>query len=171
MTRHSQDYFKHGMHKEEDLAADGIRFSLTFRALHWSNFNSTALIGDSNFGQVKFGDGKGKVGGSTPGVRFWAPTVESVDPLCCSSFKNVVLMVGTNNLKTNIEDGQIENLYKQYKTKVSLIRKYNPKCKIFVCPVLPTKSHAINRRINIFNRFLHDDLIQCSDLKVVLVED
>ena len=35
--------------------------------------------------------------------------------------------------------------------------------------VLPTKSHEINRRVNIFNKFLVDDLIQC-DLNVVLVD-
>ena len=59
--------------------------------------------------------------------------------------------------------------YKMYKTNVSLIRKYNSKCKIYICPVLPTKSHEKNRRIFMFNKFLYDDLCQ-SDLKVILVE-
>ena len=130
MTRHSQDFFKHSLHKEQDQEADGVRYSLTFRAIHWSNFNSTALIGDSNFGHVMFGEGKGKVGGSTPGVRFWAPKVESVDPLCCSSFKNVVVMVGTNDLKNKMPDNEINDLYRNYKTKIALIRKYNKKSKI-----------------------------------------
>ena len=172
MTRHSQDFFKHSMSAEQDSeeTPGGVRYSLTFRALHWSNFNSTILIGDSNFGQIKFGEGKGKVGGSTPGVRMWAPTIDKVDPLSCTSFRNVVLMVGTNNLKNEITDEEIKNLYRDYKTKVGLIRKYNSKCRIFICPVLPTKSHAINRRINIFNRFIFSDLVQCATLKVVLVD-
>ena len=169
MTRHSQDFFKHSMVSENDSMADGIRYSLTFRAIHWSNFNSTALIGDSNFGQVHFGVGKGKVGQSTPGLRFWSPTIETIDPLSCTPYKNVVLMVGTNDLKNNISDDQIKDFYKNYKTKIALIRKFNKKCRIFVCPVLPTKSHEINRRVNIFNKYLLDDLIQC-DLKVVLVD-
>ena len=80
-------------------------------------------------------------------------------------------MVGTNDLKNNISDDQIKDFYRNYKTKskIALIRKYNKKCRIFVCRVLPTKSHEINRRVNIFNKFLVDDLIQC-DLNVVLVD-
>ena len=168
MTRHSQDFYKHSMDSEEDLP-DGVRYSLTFRAIHWSNFNSTALIGDSNFGQIKFGVGKGKVGESTPGLRFWTPTIDSIDPLSCTSYKNVVLMVGTNDLKNRISDEQIHEFYRSYKTKIALIRKYNRKCRIFVCRVLPTKSHDINRRVNIFNRLIVSDLIQC-DLNVILVD-
>ena len=170
MTRYSQDFFKHTIRKEEDDSiSDGIRFSLTFRAIHWSNFNSTILVGDSNFGPITFGSGKGKLGESTPGLRSWAPTIDSVDPLSCTSYRNVVLMVGTNDLKNKVTDQNVKELYKLYKTKVSLIRKYNPKCKIFICPVLPTKSHDKNRRIFMFNRFIVEDLCQC-DLKVILVE-
>ena len=143
---------------------------MTFRAIHWTNFNSTALIGDSNFGQIQFGDGKGKVGASTPGVRLWAPTIKEIDPLCSSSYRNTVLMVGTNDLKNNIPDKQVYDLYHSYKTKVALIRKFNPKARIFVCPVLPTRVHEINRRINIFNNLILDDLVQ-SNLNVVFVRD
>ena len=171
MTRQSQDFFKHSMAREEDDSCpDGIRLSLTFRAIHWSNFNSTALVGDSNFGQIKFGTGRGKLGESTPGCRFWNPTIADIKPLEYTSYRNVVIMVGTNDLKhSNVTDQKVKELYKMYKTKVSLIRKYNSKCKIYICPVLPTKSHDMNRRIFMFNRFLYDDLCQ-SDLKVILVE-
>ena len=147
-----------------------FRVSLTFRAIHWSNFNSTALVGDSNFGPIKFGTGKGKIGESTPGFRFWSPTIDTVKPLEYTSYRNVVLMVGTNDLKEdNVTDEQIKELYKMYKTNVSLIRKYNSKCKIYICPVLPTKSHDKNRKIFMFNKFLYNDLCQ-SDLKVIMVE-
>lgn len=167
MSRHSQNFFKHSMEPEEDLP-DGVRYSLTFRAVHWSNFNSTLLVGDSNFGKVRFGVGKGKVGAATPGKREWAPTVNAIDPLKCSSYRNVVFMVGTNDLKNRISDEQIRSVYKEYKTKISLVRKYNSKCRILVCPVLPTKSHEINRRINIFNQLIMSDLTQC-DLRVIPV--
>ena len=70
-------------------------------------------------------------------------------------------MVGTNDLKHNLSDNEIRELYKTYKTKVSQIRKYNPKCKLFVCPVLPTKSTVVNKRIFIFNKYICNDLIQC----------
>ena len=169
MTRHSQDFYKHSLKKHEGSPL-GTRYSLTFRSIHWSNFNSTALIGDSNFGPINFGNGKGKLGQSTPGLRMWAPTIDTVRPLSCTSFKNIVLMVGTNDLKTpGVTDEQIKELYKDYKTKISLIRKYNSKCRIFVCPVLPTKSHNINRRINIFNSYIYNDLCQCN-LNVIKVE-
>lgn len=128
------------------------------------------LVGDSNFGPINFGKGKGKLGESTPGLRIWAPTIDSVDPLACTSYRNIVMMVGTNDLKDDkVTDEKIIELYRKYKTKVSLIRKYNSRCKIFVCPVLPTKSHDKNRRIFEFNRYIFDDLCQCN-LGVTVVE-
>ena len=168
MTRQSQDFFKHQI-KPEPEQEDSTRYSLTFRAIHWSNFNSTLLVGDSNFGKVLFGNGKGKVGQATPGFRSFVPQVADINPLACSSYKNVVVMVGTNDLKKNLSDVEIRELYKSYKTKVSQIRKYNPKCKLFVCPVLPTKSSTINQRIFRFNKYICDDLIQ-SSLDALLVE-
>jgi alkylated DNA repair dioxygenase AlkB len=169
MTRNSQDFWKHSVEKDPNISA-AVRYSLTFRSIHWSNFNSTALIGDSNFGPINFGSGKGKLGASTPGSRFWCPTIDKVDPLEYTSFKNVVLMVGTNNLKLEeVDDKEIKELYKLYKTKVSQIRKYNPRCKLFICPILPSKLHNINRKVFKFNSYLYNDLCQ-SNLSVTLVE-
>lgn len=171
MTKHSQSFFKHSIDHEEPSAQVGIRYSLTFRAIHWSNFNSTILLGDSNFGKVHFGEGRGKMGQATPGLRTFAPTVEEIDPLSCVGFRNVVAMVGTNNLKLDrMDDNGIQELYQKYKTKLAQIRRYNPRCKLIVCTVLPTRSHKINRKINIFNRLLHDDLSQCTSLKVMIVD-
>ena len=169
MTRRSQNFFKHSVKPAENISA-GVRYSLTFRAIHWSNFNSTALVGDSNFKHVRFGSGKGNFGASTPGVRSWAPTIDKIDPLACTSFKNVVVMVGTNDLKdNNVTDESIITLYKSYKTKISLIRKYNARCKLYVCPVLPSKSHSINRKVNIFNDLIYSDLCQ-TNLTVTVLE-
>ena len=117
-------------------------------------------MGDSNFGPIKFGSGMGTVGQSTPGVKAFTPTTKSINPIACTSYRNVVLMVGTNDLKldfdneTVTEADQIRQLYKLYKTKITLIRKHNTKCKIFVCPVLPTKNSIINRKIDTFNSYL-----------------
>ena len=168
MTRHSQDFIKHQI-KAEPEQENGVRYSLTFRAIHWSNYNSTILVGDSNFGKIQFGSGKGKVGQATPGVRTFAPTVNDIDPLSCTSYKNVIVMAGTNDLKKNMTDSEIKDLYRLYKTKITQIRKYNPKGKILVCPVLPTKSGVINKRVFKFNEFIHNDLIQTS-LNVTFVE-
>ena len=169
MTRASQEFFKHSI-KEETAGDLGVRYSLTFRSVHWSNFNSTVLVGDSNFGPIHFGTGRGKMGQATPGVRLWAATVDDIDPLSCVGFRNVVVMEGTNNLKSDeMDDEGIRELYKRYKTKLAQLRRYNPRCKLIVCPVLPTKSHKINRKINMFNRFLFSDLSQCN-LKVLVVD-
>ena len=168
MTRHSQDFYKHQIKPAPDQQ-DATRYSLTFRAIHWSNFNSTILVGDSNFGKIQFGSGKGKFGQSTPGSRIFTPKVADINPLDCTSYRNVVVMAGTNDLKAKLSDQEIHELYKTYKTKITQIRKYNPKCKIFVCPVLPTKSSIINEGIFKFNRYICDDLIQ-SNLHALLIE-
>ena len=168
MTRHSQDFFKHQI-KPEPEQDDSIRYSLTFRSIHWSNFNSTLLVGDSNFGKIQFGVGKGKVGQATPGFRSFVPQVADIDPISCTPFRNVVIMAGTNDLKKDMTEKEILELYRTYKTKVSQIRKYNPRCRLFVCPVLPTKSSVINKRIFRFNKFICDDLLQ-SDMHALLVE-
>ncbi len=100
MTRQSQDFYKHSLMKS-DNSSNGTRHSLTFRAIHWNNFNSTALVGDSNFGPIMYGEGKGKLGSATPGRKIWTPTIDDIDPLACTSFRNVVVMTGTNDLMPN----------------------------------------------------------------------
>ncbi|KAL5265761.1 hypothetical protein ACHWQZ_G006465 [Mnemiopsis leidyi] len=132
MTRASQEFFRHSV-KQEDSGDEGVRYSLTFRSVHWSNFNSTVLVGDSNFGPIHFGSGRGKMGQATPGVRLWAATVEDIDPMLCVGYRNVVIMEGTNNLKLDkLDENGIVDLYKKYKTKIAQIRKYNPRCKLML---------------------------------------
>ena len=94
-----------------------------FRIIHWSNYNSTILVGDFSFGKVQLGIGKGKVGQATPRFRSFVPQVADIDPLACSSYRNVVVMVGTNDLKKNKTDPEICELYRAYKTKITQIRK------------------------------------------------
>ena len=93
----------------------------------------------------------------------WAAQVADIDPMKCTSFQNIVVMCGTNDLKRDgLQNEGIVDIYKCYKGKFEQIRELNPNCKIFVCPVLPTRSHSINTKINIFNRMLYNDLLQTS---------
>jgi hypothetical protein len=170
MSRTSQDLFTHEIQQDTNLESSATRYSITFRRTHWSNFNSTLLYGDSNFGPIKMGDGKGKVGKATPGVRDFAATVEDVNPTKCIAFQNVVCMFGTNNLKKKEETSEedIKKIYRVYKGKLEQIRQLNPRCKLLVCPVLPTTDPTINRKILIFNNFLYNDL-QRSSLRINIV--
>ena len=62
-------------------------------------------------------------------------------------------MVGTNDLK--LPDCNV--------------RELNPRCNIYVCPVLPSRSHKINEKIFQFNGLLFDDLVK-SSINVNLVQ-
>ena len=79
-------------------------------------------------------------------------------------------MCGTNDLKHPMEneDEEILTIYKKYKGKFEEIRKLNLKCKLFVCPVLPTRDQSINARTMQFNRLIFRDLAK-SNLNVSVV--
>jgi alkylated DNA repair dioxygenase AlkB len=164
MTRESQNHIGHqvAQHNSEE-----VRYSVTLRAVHWQNFNSTYAVGDSNFGRIKFGQGRGKIGASTPGFKDFAACVKDLNPRLGCSYRNIVIMSGTNDLKH--DDVNVLDLYKLYKGKVEKFREFNPKGNIFICPVLPTKDKNINKRVNEFNRYLFDDLLQ-TNLKVNMVQ-
>lgn len=168
MSRKSQDFFSHEI--KPGQVEDGTRYSLTFRSVSRWNSNSTCIIGDSNTGGLNFGTDKKKTFGEMmPGHRFWAPTIESIDPSSCCSYANAVIMCGINNIKKPNVRGpsDIDVIYQIYHTKVAEIRKLNPKCKIFICPILPTKSHSLNKGALYFNSLIfdylmHEDLgLQC----------
>ena len=155
MTRQSQNFYKHQVLPNE---SNTVRYSITLRSVHWTNFNSTYAVGDSNFGGIEFGSGRGKVGKATPGFRDWAACVKDIVPTKCASYRNVVIMCGTNDLKNNKND--VLGTYKVLKGKIEQIRSVNEHGNIFVCPVLPSRDLAINQRINEFNRYLFHDLQQ-----------
>ena len=157
MSRSSQNSFKHHIDPDPN---NSIRYSITVRSVHWTYLNSLYAVGDSNFGKIQFGEGKGKVGKATPGKRDWAATVSDIVPSKCMSYKNVVTMVGTNDLK--LPECDVMNTYQKYKGKLEQIRELNPHCNIHVCPVLPSRSQTINNRIFQFNRLLFDDLVNCN---------
>ena len=100
------------------------------------------------------------MGKSIPGKRDWSATVSDIVPSKSMSYKNVVSMVGTNDLK--LPDCNIMNTYQKYKGKLEKIRELNPRCNIFVCLVLPSRSQKINEKIFQFNGLLFDDLVKSS---------
>ena len=163
MTRDSQNVFRHEILPNP---SNRVRYSLTFRHVHWTHLNSTYAVGDSNFGKIKFGEGKGCVGKSTPGMRDFYPKVESINPHKCMSHSNIVVMCGTNNLKER--DVDVLTTYKIYKGKFEEIRRLNSKGNLFVCPVLPSRNADINKNIIQFNRLIFDDLVK-SNLNINVV--
>ncbi len=163
MTRSSQDIYSHEIGAS---ISNNIRYSITFRCTHWHYLNSLYAVGDSNFGRIKFGDGRGTIGRCTPGMKDWAAKVEDIVPLKAAPFRNVVTMCGTNNLKS--DDCNVEETYRMYKGKLEEIQRLNPRANFFVCPVLPTRDRSINNRIFKFNRLLRSDLTRCT-LKVKIV--
>ena len=169
MSRDSQNLFRHRIDKDSSFT--GIRYSITFRCVHWRFFNSTCIIGDSNTKHIEFGSGKRTVGESTPGDQVFAAVVKDIDPLSCTSYSNVVLMVGTNDLRNRdiVSRDDIQNIYKTYKRKILEIQKFNKMCKIYVVPVIPTKLISVNRKIIYFNNsFIYNDLVQsCPGVTVV----
>ena len=163
MTRSSQNLYNHHIAPNP---LNTLRYSITMRCIHWTYLNSLYAIDDSNFGHIKFGEGRGTIGKSTPGTKEFAACVEDIKPEKTMSFKNIVAMCGTNNLK--IRDANVVEIYKKYKGKLEEIRKRSPKCNIFVCPVLPSRDHQINNRVFEFNGLLFDDLVH-SNLNITLV--
>ena len=163
MTRSSQNIYDHQIVPNPE---NTLRYSITMRCVHWTYLNSLYAVGDSNFGHIKFGEGKGTIGKSTPGKKEFAACVEDVIPEKTISYKNIVTMCGTNNLK--VENANVREIYQKYKGKLEEIRKLSPRSNIFVCPVLPSRDHVINEKVFEFNRFLFDDLVH-SGLRINLV--
>ena len=169
MSRHSQDFFTHRINNS-DMGED-VRYSLTFRVVGWCYRNSTCVIGDSNTGKLKFGADKGTFGYAMPGKREWAPKIEDIDPTCCSSYNNIVILCGINDIKSKYirNSNDIKELYIRLKCKIEQIHLLNKKANIFVCPILPTKSFDLNKRALDFNKHILRDLRQsCPGVSVVL---
>ena len=163
MSRDAQNYYKHQVLTN---SSEQARYSITMRCVHWTYYNSTYAVGDSNFGHIEFGSGHGKVGTATPGTKDWAVGVKDISPSKCASYRNVVVMSGTNDLKN--KDNDVLETYQILKGKVEQIRDVNPHGKIFVCPVLPSRDLTLNQRINKFNWYIFHDLQHCN-LKVNIV--
>ena len=167
MSRDSQALYRYRIDKSDE---DGVRYSLTFRSVHYSYLNSTLIVGDSNTGKIRFGSGHGRLGAATPGRQMFAATINDINPLDCTSHSDIVLMVATNNQKQRqiMSNSQIIDMYKVYKQTILSIHHINKRCNIIICPVLPTKLPSLNRKIGFFNRLLREDILQL-DVGVSLV--
>ena len=163
----SCDFQNHYTHQILPNPDNALRYSITFRCIHWKNLNSTYFTGDSNFGKLKLGEGRGTIGAATPGFKDFVATVDKLKPAKCSSFRNTVVMCGTNDLK--LPNADVLNIYKVYKGKIQQMRECNPKGNIFICPVLPSRDSNINSKIFEFNKFLFRDLTK-SDLNINVVQ-
>ncbi len=161
MSRDSQALFRHRIDKDSGFI-NKVRYSITFRCIHYHFLNSTVLIGDSNTRPVIFGKGKGTVGEASPGRRIESIHIEDINPEDCASYRNVVLMVGTNNIKKNTvkTDSDVQNLVEIYRDKIVDMRRVNPRCNVFIVPVIPCKSDIINRKIGYFNQLVCNELVQ-----------
>ena len=62
------------------------------------------------------------------------------------------------------------DFYQKYKAKLEQMIELNPRCNIYVCPVLPSRSHNINQNIFQLHRLLLDDLAGVNDLVKVEFE-
>lgn len=168
MSRQSQNVFRHRIDADSDCTE--LRYSLTFRSVHWRFLNSTCVIGDSNTKGIKFGTGKGTVGHSTPGKQVYSPKINMINPLDCASYSNVVIAVGVNDLKfnnvKNIND--VRSIYCNYRSKIMEIKRINNRCMIFILPVLPTKLMSINRKVMDFNNLIISDLpCACDSVTII----
>ena len=94
-----------------------------------------------------------------------------INPQKTQGYKNVVIMSVPNDLKTEMDNEEegILNIYQKYNAKFEEIRKINPTCRIFDCPVLPTRDIRINNRVRKFNKLIHNDLMKAG-LKIYFVE-
>ena len=160
MTRSSQDYYTHQINTDGSNA-DNVRYSLTFRHVGDQFINSTVVIGDSNTKDFKFGDGKGTFGRSVPGKRIRATTVEDINPHDCAGFANVVIVTGTNNLRSNVIScrADVEKVCQTLQEKIAGIRRIRKDVLITIVPVLPTKFSDMNRQIRCYNTMLYEMFI------------
>ena len=158
MTRSSQTYYNHRIDRDNSSA---VRYSLTFRHVNTRFSRSTILIGDSNSKKLKFGQGKGTFGIGLPGKRVKASTVSDINPHDCAAYANVVLVVGTNDLRNKYisckED--ISKVLNCFDEKVRAIKELRKDIKLIIIPVLPTRLVDMNRHIICYNNMLYQNFI------------
>ena len=158
MSRSSQGYWQHQINSNPELTENSVRYSLTFRNVDKKFLKSTIIVGDSNTRNLKFGSGKGTFGHNMPGKREEAIHVKDIKPSSCCGYKNIFVHCGINDLKHHRVNNQdkIKQNFNQLKCKLEEILILCPTSKLFVSPILPTKSKDWNRRAVCFNQMLFD---------------
>ena len=143
-----------------------VRYSLTFRCVGPHFINSCIILGDSNTKHLAFGTGAASFGKQLPGKRVQALTIEDIDPASCLGYKNIIIHVGINNLKSTkipvlYGDTKNVNVYDKFilfKDKIDSIRSLCPQSNLVVSPILPTKIDWLNQRALEFNQYLFEYL-------------
>ena len=160
MTRSSQAYYTHQI-KPEILTDTVTRYSLVFRHVDKRFKNSAVIIGDSNTNGFKFGEGKGKFGKSLPGKRIQAAQVDDINPFDCAAYANVVIVIGTNNLRRGLvsSNNDVDKIVQTLSERVDVISTIRPDIKIKLMPVLPTRYAGMNHHIMYYNRTVYKRFI------------
>ncbi len=117
---------------------------------------STVIIGDSNTRFLKFGTGQGTFGQNIPGKRIEALHINKINPLDCCGFQNIFIHCGVNDIKSytiNSRD-KLSSKFTELKGIIDQILILCPTSKVYVSPILPTKSRDINLRASQFNELL-----------------
>ena len=157
MSRSLQNLYKHEIIQETGLV--GERINWTFRHINPAFIESSTLIlADSQCHGVKFGSERQTLGSHCPGQRVNTYKVEHLlleDSAFIASFKNVVISLGINNLRSHrskiTNPQEISDLIQR---KCEEILKLNPSCRIGISTVLPTKDVELNKKVSEFNRLL-----------------
>ena len=167
MTRTSQAYYTHRIDAD---TCRSVRYSLTFRHVNKHYLRSTIVIGDSNTKHLMFGEGKGTFGVGLPGKRVKAATVEEINPHDCAAYANVILVVGTNNLRNKYIScrDDICNVFKSFEEKINIIQKLRKDIKVIIIPVFPTRIADMTRHIACYNRMLYEYVGSCPRYNVKL---
>ena len=77
---------------------------------------------------------------------------------------------GINDLKHHSvkSEHDVKCIFNNFKSKLLLVRKFNPTANLFISPILPTKNQDFNKRANIFNQLITSELPQ-SNLNVTCI--
>ena len=160
MSRRSQEHFRHSI--EEGSITGGVRYSFTLRSVSPKNRASTCILADSNGAGLKFGDDhKRSFGKWLPGKNFWTPVIDEINPFVTCGYKNVVIMCGINDVRKPSVKSQrdIFNIFSLLEYKIEQIQVVNPTAQIFLCPLLPTKSVELNRKVLYFIDLIRKELL------------
>ena len=160
-SRFSQDFWVHEIEKREpsaptEAAENEVRYSFTFRHMSPRFAKSTIILGDSNTDYLNFGCEKGTFGPRMPGKSKRILFIEEIPkPEKIGPFRNIVLHVGINNLKSN-NRRSTRSLVNELDAKCRAILDIYPKSKIHLSMLLPTKQERLNVRVKEFNDLLLD---------------
>lgn len=155
-SRFSQDFWTHGILKDENISEERISFTLRHIAPFY--MNSTVLVGDSNTKHLKFGTELGKSFGKwLPGKRIEAFRIEQIpSPTELGPYRNIIINTGINNIKPNYNMRSHRALVDELESKCMDIHNTYPNARIHISLLLPTKSQVLNNRVKTFNDLISD---------------